>query len=524
VGALADLAGGFADAVTPLNLLFALLGVVLGTAVGVLPGIGPAMTVALLLPVTYVLEPTSALIMFAGIYYGGMYGGSTTSILLNTPGESSSIMTALEGNKMAKAGRGAAALATAALGSFVAGTIATLLLALVAPTVVDLAVGITSADYFALAVIAFVAVSTVLGASPLRGLASLCLGLFLGLVGTDVLTGQERFAFGVPQLSDGIDVVVVAVALFAVGEALYVASRLRRGPVQVMHASGKYLHRQDLQRSWKPWLRGTALGFPFGALPAGGAEIPTFLSYAVERKLTKHPEEFGKGAIEGVAGPEAANNAAAAGVLVPLLTLGLPTSATAAIILAAFQNFGIQPGPSLFTAESALVWTLIASLFIGNAMLLVLNLPLAGVWVKLLRIPRPYLYAGILMFASLGCYAVNADPLDLVLLLLLGLLGFAMRRFGWPVAPAVIGLILGPIAETNLRRALAISDGDLGVLVDTWFSRIVLFLALLALVLPLVLRVVRGPRPTPAELQRETTHAEDDDADAPVPGGRDRER
>jgi len=505
MGALSDLAGGFADALTPLNLLFALIGVLLGTAVGVLPGIGPAMTVALLLPITYVLEPTSAFIMFAGIYYGGMYGGSTTSILLNTPGESSSIMTALEGNKMAKAGRGAAALATAAIGSFVAGTIATLLLALVAPTVVDLAIGITAADYFALAVLAFVAVSTVLGASPLRGLAALGVGLYLGLVGTDVLTGQERFTLGIPQLSDGIDVVVVAVALFAVGEALYVASRLRRGPVEVMAASGRYLTGEDLKRSWKPWLRGTALGFPFGALPAGGAEIPTFLSYATERKLTKHPEEFGKGAIEGVAGPEAANNAAAAGVLVPLLTLGLPTSATAAIILAAFQGYGIQPGPTLLTTESTLVWTLIASLLIGNFMLLVLNLPLAGVWVKLLRIPRPYLYAGILMFASLGCYAVNADPLDLVILLVLGILGFFMRRYGWPVAPAVIGLILGPLAETNLRRALAISGGDLSVLVDTWFSRIVLALAVLALVGPIVLRAVRGPRSTPQELQEEGT-------------------
>ena len=501
MGALGDLSGGFADALTPLNLAFALLGVLLGTAVGVLPGIGPAMTVALLLPVTYVLEPTSAFIMFAGIYYGGMYGGSTTSILLNTPGESSSIMTALEGNKMAKAGRGSAALATAAIGSFVAGTIATLLLALVAPTVVDLAIGITAADYFALAVIAFVAVATVLGSSPLRGLASLCVGLYLGLVGTDVLTGQERFTLGVPQLSDGIDVVVVAVALFAVGEALFVASRLRRGSVQVLHASASWMTREDLRRSWKPWLRGTALGFPFGALPAGGAEIPTFLSYAVERKLTKHPEEFGKGAIEGVAGPEAANNAAAAGVLVPLLTLGLPTSATAAIILAAFQGYGIQPGPTLLTTEGPLVWALIASLLIGNAMLLVLNLPLVGLWVKLLRIPRPYLYAGILMFASLGSFAVNADPLDLVILLVLGVFGLLMRRYGWPVAPAVIGLILGPIAETNLRRALAISDGDLGVLVDTWFSRIVLALALVALVGPIVLRLVRGPRSTPEQLQ-----------------------
>jgi putative tricarboxylic transport membrane protein len=489
--AFVELLNGFSEALTPLNLLFALVGVLLGTAVGVLPGIGPAMTVALLLPITYVLEPTAAFIMFAGIYYGGMYGGSTTSILLNTPGESSSIMTALEGNKMAKAGRGAAALGTAAIGSFVAGTIATLLLALVAPTVVQLAISIGPADYFALALLAFLAVATVLGSSPLRGLASLCLGLFLGLVGTDLLTGQQRFTFGLPQLADGIDVVIVAVALFAVGEALHVASRLRHGPVEVMSSKGSFMTGADFRRSWKPWLRGTAFGFPFGALPAGGAEIPTFLSYATERRLTKHPDEFGRGAIEGVAGPEAANNAAAAGVLVPLLTLGLPTSATAAILLAAFQGYGIQPGPTLLTTESTLVWTLIASLFIGNVMLLVLNLPLVGIWVKLLKIPRPYLYAGILLFASLGSYAVNAQPLDLVILLVLGLLGFAMRRFGWPVAPAVIGLILGPIAETNLRRALAISDGDLTTLVDSWFSRVVLLVALLAVVLPPLLKLTR---------------------------------
>jgi putative tricarboxylic transport membrane protein len=486
--ALSQLGTGFVDALTPINLLFALIGVVLGTAVGVLPGIGPAMTVTLLLPITYVLDPTGAFIMFAGIYYGGMYGGSTTSILLNTPGESSSIMTALEGNKMAKAGRGAAALGTAAIGSFVAGTIGTLLLALIAPPVAQLAIMLGPEDYFALAVLAFLAVATVLGSSPLRGLAALCLGLFLGLIGTDVLTGQQRFTFGIPQLADGINVIVVAVALFAVGEALHVASRLRHGPVEVMSSSGRFLTRQDFARSWKPWLRGTAYGFPFGALPAGGAEIPTFLSYATEKRLTKHPEEFGRGAIEGVAGPEAANNAAAAGVLVPLLTLGLPTSATAAILLAAFQTYGIQPGPTLLSNEAALVWALIASLFIGNVMLLVLNLPLARIWVKLLQIPRPYLYAGILLFASLGSYAVNADPLDLVILLVLGLLGFAMRRFGWPVAPAVIGLILGPVAEANLRRAIAIGEGNPLALVSSPFAVVVYVVALLAIAVPPVLR------------------------------------
>jgi putative tricarboxylic transport membrane protein len=489
---------GFATALQPMYLLYALIGVTLGTAVGVLPGIGPAMTVALLLPLTYSLEPTGAFIMFAGIYYGGMYGGSTTSILLNAPGESASIITALEGNRMAKAGRGAAALATAAIGSFVAGTLATIALTLMAPTIARLAVQLGPEDYVALLLLAFLTVAAVLGGSPSRGIASLGIGLLLGLVGTDTLTGQQRFTLGLPALADGIDVVVVAVAVFAVGEVLYVASRMRRGPVPLVPISGGWLTRDDWRRSWKPWLRGTAIGFPIGTLPAGGAEVGTFLSYSVERKLSKHPEEFGKGAIEGVAGPEAANNASAAGVLVPLLTLGLPTSATAAIIIAAFQSYGIQPGPQLFQNEGALVWALIASLYIGNVLLLVLNLPLVGMWVKLLQIPRPYLYSGILTFAALGSYAVGASVEDMVLLYLLGLLGWGMRNFGYPIAPAVVGLILGPIAEEQLRRALAISQGDLTVLVTSPFAAIVYAALVVLLVLGWWLR--RRQARTEAEL------------------------
>ncbi|MBP2475050.1 putative tricarboxylic transport membrane protein [Crossiella equi] len=480
---------GFASAVTPENLLFALLGVLLGTLVGVLPGIGPAMTVALLLPITFAVPPAAALIMFAGIYYGGMYGGSTTSILLNTPGESSSIITALEGNQMAKRGRGAQALATAAIGSFVAGTIGTLLLSLIAPQIADWAVSLTSADYFALTVLAFCTVSAMLGASPLRGVASLAVGLFMGLMGIESLTGQSRFDFGVDEFSRGIPVVVAAVGLFAVGEALYVASRLRHGMPDVIPVNRVWwLPKEDLKRSWKPWLRGTAIGFPIGAVPAGGAEVTTFLSYGVERRLTKRPEEFGKGAIEGVAGPEAANNAAAAGVLVPLLTLGLPTSATAAIMLAAFTSYNIQPGPLLFELQPELVWTLIASLYVGNVLLLVLNLPLVGLWVKILRIPRPYLYAGILLCASLGAYVASAAYQGLIVLAGIGLLGFCMRRYGWPVAPAVLGLILGPVAETNIRKALQINQGDVTALVQTPFSIIALGLAVLAVAVPLVLR------------------------------------
>ncbi|MDQ2588893.1 tripartite tricarboxylate transporter permease [Saccharothrix yanglingensis] len=495
MGDWAALLEGFATAAQPEYLLYALLGVTLGTAVGVLPGIGPAMTVALLLPLTYTLEPTAALIIFAGIYYGGMYGGSTTSILLNTPGESSSVVTALEGNRMAKAGRGAAALATAAIGSFVAGTIATVLLTALAPTIADVAVQLGPADYVALMVVAFTTVAALLGSSPARGLASLGLGLFLGLVGTDTLTGQQRFTLGVATLSDGIDVVVVAVGVFAVGEALYVAARLRHGPVEVVPVGGRWMTGEFWRRSWKPWLRGTFIGFPIGTVPAGGADVSTFLSYAAEKKLSKRPEEFGKGAIEGVAGPEAANNAAAAGVLVPLLTLGLPTTATAAVIVAAFQSYGIQPGPLLFTNNSEMVWALIASLYIGNVMLLVLNLPLVKIWVKVLQIPRPYLYAGILLFAALGTYAVNFVVDDLVVLLIIGLVGFFMRRHGYPVAPLVVGLILGPMAEEQVRRTLQISEGDLSALVTSPFAAVAYSILALVLVLATVLRLRRRRTP-----------------------------
>jgi putative tricarboxylic transport membrane protein len=453
---------GFESALTPTNLFYACIGVLLGTAVGVLPGIGPAMTLALLLPITYSVEPASALIMFAGIYYGGMYGGSTTSILLNTPGESSSVVTAIEGNKMAKAGRAAQALATAAIGSFVAGTIGTVLIVLFAPSVAKQVVKLGNPSNFALMALALFAVTAVLGSSRLRGFIALFIGLAIGLVGGE--TGQPRLTFGSPLLADGIDIVVVAVAIFAIGEALWVASHLRRRPLDIIPVGQPWMSRDDWGRSWKPWLRGTALGFPFGALPAGGAELPTFLSYITERKLSKKPEEFGHGAIEGVAGPEAANNASAAGTLVPLLAIGLPTTATAAVILLAFQSYGIQTGPELFDTHAGLVWTLLASLFIGNTLLLVLNLPMAPLWAKLLQIPRPYLYAGILFFASLGAYSVNFQWFDLLILLLLGLLGLAMRRFGIPVLPLIIGVILGPRMEYELTKSLEISSGDVSTL------------------------------------------------------------
>ena len=488
--ALQLLAGGLATALQPMSLVYAFIGVLLGTAVGVLPGIGPALTVALLLPVTYKLDPAGSLIMFAGIYYGGMYGGSTTSILLNTPGESASIITALEGNKMARAGRGGPALATAAIGSFVAGLIATLGLAVLAPTVVKFALSFGPADYFALMVLAFVTVSAAFGSSALMGLTSLFIGLALGLIGIDLQTGQARLTFGVPDLLDGIEVTTLAVAMFAIGETLSVAGAGARAPDKIEPVRGSvWMTAADWARSWKPWLRGTVIGFPIGAMPAGGAEIGTFLSYAAEKRLSKHPEEFGHGAIEGVAGPEAANNASAAGTLVPLLTLGLPTSATAAIMLAGFQQFGLQPGPLLFVTNADLVWGLIASLLVANLMLLVLNLPLVGLWVRLLAIPRPWLYAGILTFSTLGTIGANPSPVELGMLLAFGLLGYGLRRFGYPIAPVVVGLILGPLAEQQLRRALAISQGDLTVMVQSPLSIVLYVIAATAVLLPLLMRL-----------------------------------
>ena len=480
------------------HLLYALIGVTLGTAVGVLPGIGPALTVALLLPVTYKLDPAGSLIMFAGIYYGGMYGGSTTSILLNTPGESASIITAIEGNKMAKAGRGGPALATAAIGSFIAGLLATLALAFIAPSVVAFALKFGPSEYFALMLLAFMTVSAAFGESTLRGLTSLVIGLTLGLIGIDQLSGQARLTMELPNLRDGIAVTTLAVALFAVGEALAVVAdrKTSQGKIEAIKGS-VMMNRQDWKRSWKSWLRGTAIGFPIGAMPAGGADVSSFLSYSVEKQFAKHPEEFGNGAIEGVAGPEAANNASAAGTLVPLLTLGLPTTATAAIMLAGFQQFGLQPGPLLFATNAPLVWGLIASLLVANLMLLVLNLPLIGLWVKLLTIPQPWLYAGILAFATLGTIGADGSttligpvPISfgLGLLLAFGILGYVLRRFHYPIAPVVVGLILGPMAETSLRRALQISQGNWLTLFHSWIAILLWILAIAAVVVPLWLR------------------------------------
>jgi putative tricarboxylic transport membrane protein len=495
VDILNQLLQGFVTAGTPINLLWCLLGCTIGTAVGVLPGIGPATAVAMLLPITLKVDPTASMIFFSGIYYGAMYGGSTTSILLNTPGESGSMVTAMEGNKMAKSGRAGAALATSAIGSFVAGTIATVLVTFCAPVVAAYAIRLGPPEYFLLMVLAFCTVSAVLGKSTLRGLTSLFVGLAMGLVGIDQITGQARYTAGVPELLDGLEVVLIAVGLFAVSEALY--NVLYEGKVVESQNMMSKVHmtRKEWARSWPAWLRATFIGFPFGTIPAGGSEIPTFLSYATEKKLSKHKEEFGTtGAIEGVAGPEAANNAAITATLIPLLTLGIPTSNTTAILLGAFQNYGIQPGPQLFEKNSALVWALIASLYIGNVMLLILNLPLIGLWVKLLKIPKSYLYAGILIFATVGVYGMRQSAFDLVLLYAIGLLGVVMRRFDFPTAPVVVGMILGPLAEAQMRNALSIGEGHWSVFIERPVSMVLLVIVVLVLVLPRLMKMRRRHR------------------------------
>ncbi|QRF55280.1 tripartite tricarboxylate transporter permease [Variovorax paradoxus] len=484
------LMSGFAAAITPINLLWCLIGCALGTAVGVLPGIGPAVAVAMLLPITGKVDITASMIFFSGIYYGAMYGGSTTSILLNTPGETASMVTAMEGNKMAKSGRAGAALATAAIGSFVAGTIATVVVTLFAPFVADYAVRLAAPEYFLLMLLAFTTVSAVLGKSTLRGMTALFAGLAIGCVGLDQISGQGRYTGDMPELLDGIEIVLVAVGLFAVAEVLYAVlyeGRVVEGQNKLTRV---HMTKRDWKRSIPAWLRGAAIGTPFGCIPAGGTEIPTFLSYATEKKMAKDADaksEFGTtGAIEGVAGPEAANNATVTAALIPLLTLGIPTSNTTAIMLGAFQNYGIQPGPQLFTTSAALVWALIASLYIGNLMLLVLNLPMVGLWVKLLKIPKPQLYAGILIFATVGAYGMRQNTFDLFLLYAIGLLGVVMRRFDFPTAPVVVGMILGPLAEANLRNAISMGQGSPVVFFQRPESIVILVVIVAVLVLPRV--------------------------------------
>jgi putative tricarboxylic transport membrane protein len=486
---LSHLGSGFAVALTPTNLLFGFSGVVLGTAVGVLPGLGPAVTISLLLPMTFGLDPTSAFIMFGGIYYGAMYGGSTTSILVNTPGEAASVVTTLDGFRMAQSGRAGAALATAAIGSFIAGTVATFLLMLLAPALVEVALRFGPPEYFGLLLLALTSVGALGSGSPWKALFSTCLGLALGTIGIDLQTGEARLTFGLPQLMGGIDVVLGAMGLFAIGEVLWAASTGQGSEEQIVARAGPpRLSGADWRRSAPAWLRGTAVGFGVGVLPGAGATLATFLSYALERRLSRHPDEFGSGAIEGVAGPEAANNASAGGSLVPLLALGIPGSGTTAMLLAAFQLYGLRPGPLLFAEKPQLVWGLIASLYVGNALLLVLNLPLVGLWVRLLRVPRPLLFGSIVVFSTMGAYSLNGSVADLLVLYALGVAGFFLRKGGLPLAPVILGLVLGPLLEQEFRRSLAISSGDPSIFFTRPLSVIFLSLAVLAAGGPLLTR------------------------------------
>ena len=491
--ALTGLAQGFAVALEPVNLLYLMIGVTVGTVIGLLPGIGPALTIAMLLPLTSKIDPASAFIMFAGIYYGAMYGSSTTSILVNTPGESTSVVTAIEGHQMARRGRGGAALATAAIGSFVAGTLAAAGIMFLSPVLVKVALDFGPAEYFALMVLALTTVSGFASSSIARTVVSMFLGMAFGLVGIDLQTGQPRFTLGVPELLDGIDIVNLAVGLFGVGEVLWIAATLRHQGAALVSVSGSiWMTAQEWGRSWKPWLRGSLLGFGVGSLPAGGGEIPTFLSYNIEKRLSRHPEEWGKGAIEGVAGPEAANNAAVGGALLPLLTLGIPTSATAAIMLAAFNQYGLQPGPLLFRNSEALVWGLVASLYLGNLALLILNLPLIRIWVKMLDIPTPLLYSGILVFATLGAYSLAASVVDLTVMAIVGVLAYGMRRMDFPIAPLIVGAILGPRIEQEFRRALSVSLGDPTTFLTRPISASIIAAAVLILCAPRLISWWRG--------------------------------
>ena len=478
---------GFAVVLTPQNLLFMTIGVLVGTAIGVLPGIGPSLTISLLLPVTFGLDPVAAFVMFGGIYYGAMYGGSTTSILVNTPGESSSVVTAIDGFQMAKRGRGGAALATSAIGSFFAGTVATLALMLLAPLLVRFALSFGAPEYFALMLLALSAVTGLAGRSAPKALFATLFGLALSMIGIDMQTGQARFTFGNLMLLGGIDAVTIAIGLFAVGEVFWAAATMRGVHEETIKLQGSLLMTKDeWRRSFPAWVRGTVIGFVTGVLPGAGATVASFLSYNAEQRFAKGRKELGQGAIEGVAGPEAANNAAAGGAMVPLLALGIPGSATTAVMLVAFQMYGLRPGPLLFAEQGDLVWGLIASLYIANVLLLILNLPLVRLWVKLLDVPKSVLYAAILVFSLLGVYADTQNSFSMILLLVLGVIGFLFRKVDVPLAPVVLGAVLGPMLEQEFRRALAISVNDYSVFFTRPISAVLLALVAISFLVPFI--------------------------------------
>jgi len=483
---LSHLALGFATAATFTNLLYCLLGVFLGTAIGVLPGLGPVATIAMLLPVTFGLEPVTALIMLAGIFYGAQYGGSTTAILVNLPGESSSVVTALDGYRMARQGRAGVALATAAIASFFAGTACTFLIALAAPPLSEVALKFGPADYFSLMVLGLVASIVLASGSLLHAIGMILLGLLLGLIGTDVNSGVARFAFDTPELSDGINFVVVAMGVFGLGEIIGNLQDESTRTTALAKIGGLMPTREDWRRMIAPILRGTALGSALGILPGGGAMLSSFSAYSLEKKVSRHSAEFGKGAIEGVAAPEAANNAGAQASFIPMLTLGIPSNPVMALMIGALIMHGIQPGPAVMTEQPALFWGLVTSMWIGNLFLLVLNLPLIGLWVRMISVPYHLLFPAILVFCGIGVFSLSNTTFDVYLMALFGVLGYAFRKLDCEPAPMLLGFILGPMMEEYLRRALLITKGNPVVFVTRPISATLLAVSAVALVVVLL--------------------------------------
>jgi TctA family transporter len=451
---------GFAVAVHPLNVMYCFIGVILGTLIGVLPGIGPVATIAMLLPITFNLNPVAALIMLAGIYYGAQYGGSTTAILVNLPGESSSVVTCLDGYQMARQGRAGPALATAAIGSFFAGCVATLLIAVAAPPLAELALKFGPAEYFSLMVLGLVAATVLAHGSLIKAIAMVVFGLLLGLVGTDVNSGVLRFTFGVPELSDGIGFVVVAMGMFGTAEIIANLEQGEHREVFLGKVKNLMPTKEDWKRIWAPIMRGTALGSFLGILPGGGALLASFGAYTLEKKISSTPERFGKGAIEGVAAPEAANNAGAQTSFIPMLTLGIPGNAVMALMIGALMIQGIAPGPQVMNEKPQLFWGLIASMWVGNFFLVVLNLPLIGMWIKLLTVPYRYLYPSILVFMAIGVFSLSNNPFDVLIMAVFGIIGYICVKLECEPAPMILGFILGPLMEENLRRAMLLSRGD----------------------------------------------------------------
>ncbi|MEQ1954851.1 tripartite tricarboxylate transporter permease [Mesorhizobium yinganensis] len=477
--AIQGLWGGLEVAIQPVNLLLCFVGVVLGTLVGVLPGVGPVVTISLLLPLTFGLDPVAALIMLAGIYYGAQYGGSTTAILLKLPGETSAVLTCLDGHEMAKQGRAASALGISAIGSFVAGIFGTLVVVMLAPVLVSVALKFGPADYFSLMFVGLIASVLVCQGGMLKAVAMIFVGLLLGIVGTDVYTGIARFSFGQPELRDGVNFVVVAMGLFGFGEII---ANLEQGTVDgklAQKVRNAFPTRQDLRQSWKPILRGTGIGAALGVLPGAGAAVGAFAAYAFEKKISRTPQRFGHGAIEGVVAPEAANNAAAQTNFIPLLTLGLPSGAVMALMAGAMMIHGIAPGPDVMTTRPELFWGLIASMLIGNVLLLFLNLNLIRVWVRVLQVPYALLFPLILLLCSIGIYSLNNSVFDVGLTALFGVLGYFFIKTGCEPAPLLMGFILGPMMEEYLRRALVLSHGDVTVFVTHPISATLLGVAVL---------------------------------------------